>query len=105
TPRFGHACEIETSVLLHLAPELVRRDALEPGDMIGQDKVMHFNNQPFALTVPIPFHEQTRNGVFGDARLADEAIGRDIIETAVERTVAFIESFLAQGEAEDRAQT
>lgn len=94
TKRYGHACEIETSVLLHLAPELVRREALEPGDMIGQDRLLHFNNQPFALTVPIPFHEQTRNGVFGDARLATEEIGRDVVETALERTVGFVESFL-----------
>lgn len=96
TERYGHACEIETSVLQHLAPELVRTDALEAGRMINQDKALHFNNQPFALTVPIPFHEQTENGVFGDARLADAEIGRDIVETALERTVTFIESFLAE---------
>jgi creatinine amidohydrolase/Fe(II)-dependent formamide hydrolase-like protein len=30
TPRVGHACEIETSVLMYLAPEFVRREALEP---------------------------------------------------------------------------
>jgi creatinine amidohydrolase len=95
TARFGHACEIETSVVLHLAPELVREAALQPGAMIGQDKALHFNNQPFALTVPIPFHEQTTNGVFGDARLATADIGREIVETATARTAAFIDSFLA----------
>lgn len=97
TPRFGHACEVETSVVMHLAPELVRKDALEPGRMINQKKALHFNNQPFALTVPIPFHEQTENGVFGDARLAHPAIGEDIVETALERTVTFIDSFLDGG--------
>jgi len=97
TERYGHACEIETSVVMHLAPELVRHDALEPGEMINQDKALHFNNQPFALTVPVPFHEQTRNGVFGDARLADEAVGQDIVDTALGRTVTFARSFLEEG--------
>ena len=96
TERYGHACEIETSVLLYLAPELVREDALEPGQMIDQDRALHFNNQPFALQVPIPFDRQTRNGVFGDARLADVEIGRDVIETAIDRTVTFIESFVRE---------
>jgi creatinine amidohydrolase len=104
TPRYGHACEIETSVLLYLAPELVRKEALEPGEMIDQDRALHFNNQPFALQVPIPFDRQTRNGVFGDARLADVEIGRDIVETAIERTLTFIESFLREP-ARDAAST
>lgn len=92
TERYGHACEVETSVLLHLAPDLVRRDALEPGRMRETPLRHAFNNDPFALQVPVPFDRQTGNGVFGDARLATEEAGRDIVETAVERTVAFIES-------------
>ncbi len=95
TPRFGHACEVETSVLMELAPELVREEALAPGDMIPTDRKYAFQNQPFFLQVPIPFHEQTRNGVFGDARLANVEIGRDVVDTAVERTLEFLEGFLA----------
>lgn len=90
--RYGHACEVETSVLLHLAPDLVRRDALEPGRMRETPLRHAFNNDPFALQVPVPFDRQTENGVFGDARLASEEAGRDIVEAAVGRTVAFIES-------------
>lgn len=96
TPRFGHACEIETSVLLYLAPELVRRDRLEPGAMIDTGLRYAFNNQPFALQVPMPFDQQTENGVFGDARLASDEIGRDIIETTIERTIEFIETFVTK---------
>lgn len=95
TERFGHACEIETSVLLALAPDLVRTDALEAGDMIPVELEHAFNNQPFFHTVPVPFHKQTRNGVFGDARLASVEIGEEIVEAAVARTLAFIETFLA----------
>ncbi len=95
TARFGHACEVETSVLLELAPELVRTAALAEG--VVREPPLHyaFNTQPFFHQVPIPFDQQTENGVFGDARLANRAAGSDIVETAVERTVAFIDSFIA----------
>lgn len=96
TVRYGHACEIESSVVLALAPELVRTAALEAGAMIDTRLKYAFNNQAFALQVPVPFHEQTENGAFGDARLADAEIGNDIIETALDRTVDFVESFVAQ---------
>lgn len=99
TERYGHACEIETSVLMALAPELVRQDALEAGDMLPVTLAHAFNNQPFFHTVPVPFHEQTRNGVFGDATLATPAAGEEIVAAAVARTVAFVETFLAGTEA------
>jgi creatinine amidohydrolase len=102
TERYGHACEIETSVALYLAPELVRRDALQPGRMRPQNIPHAFNNQPFFLHMPKPFHEQTENGVFGDARFASEEIGRDIVETAVTRTLAFVRGFL--GDAAGRPE-
>ena len=94
TERYGHACEIESSVVMALAPELVRTAALAPGAMIETGLQYAFNNQAFALQVPVPFHEQTENGAFGDARLADAEIGNDIIETALDRTVEFVESFI-----------
>jgi creatinine amidohydrolase len=94
TPRVGHACEIETSVLMYLAPEFVRREALERGEMIPTELKHAFNNQPYFLQMPLPFHLQTRNGAFGDARLATVEIGRDIVETAIERTLEFIDGFI-----------
>lgn len=97
TERYGHACEIETSVLLALAPEMVRTEALEVGDMLPVKYEHAFNNQPFFHTVPVPFHEQTRNGVFGDARLATTTIGEEIVEAAIKRTLAFLDTFLAPG--------
>jgi len=94
TERFGHACEVETSVLMALQGDMVREDALEPGDMKPVKLEHAFNNQPFFHTVPIPFHEQTGNGVFGDARLADRDTGERIVAAAVARTVAFIGTFI-----------
>lgn len=94
TERFGHACEVETSVLMALQGDMVRKDALEAGDMKPTRLKHAFNNQPFFHTVPIPFDEQTGNGVFGDARLADAETGERIVAAAVERTVAFVETFI-----------
>lgn len=99
TERFGHACEVETSVLMALQSDMVREDALEPGDLTPVHLKHAFNNQPYFHTVPVPFHEQTRNGVFGDARLASREAGERMVAAAVERTVAFIETFIdSQGE-------
>jgi creatinine amidohydrolase len=97
TERFGHACEVETSVLMALEPGMVRTDRLEAGDMKPVRMQHAFNNQPYFLTVPVPFHEQTGNGVFGDARLADPETGERIVAAAVARTAAFIETFLDYG--------
>ena len=94
TSRVGHACEIETSVLMYLAPEFVRRKALERGEMIPTELKHAFNNQPHFLQMPLPFHLQTQNGAFGDARLATVEIGRDIVETAIDRTLEFIDGFI-----------
>jgi len=96
TPRFGHACEVETSVMLYLDETYVRRDALVPGEMIASDRRHADNSDPFALYVPIPFDRQTRNGAFGDATYADAEVGRRIVDTAVARAADFVESFLAE---------
>ena len=101
TERYGHACEIETSVLLALAPDLVRTDALEAGDMLPVTLEHAFNNQPFFHTVPVPFHEQTRNGVFGDATLSTHEAGNEIVAAAIARTLAFAETFIAGAAASD----
>ncbi|WP_212524124.1 creatininase family protein [Actibacterium sp. MT2.3-13A] len=94
TERFGHACEVETSVLMALQGDMVREHALEPGDMKPVTLKYAFNNQPFFHTVPVPFHEQTGNGVFGDARLASREMGERLVAAAVERTIEFIETFI-----------
>jgi len=94
TERFGHACEVETSVLMALAGDMVREGKLEAGDLTPVTLKHAFNNQPFFHTVPVPFDQQTRNGVFGDARLADRETGERIVNAAVARTVAFLETFL-----------
>lgn len=98
TDRYGHACEIETSVMLYLAEECVRKERLTSGEMIPHERKYADNSNPFSLYAPIPFGEQTRNGAFGDATLANRAVGEQVITTALDRTVEFVDSFLAEQE-------
>lgn len=93
TERWGHACEIETSLALELTPDLVRRDKLEPGDFIDDYGPFEDNYQPFALTTPRSFASRTRNGVFGDARLASREAGTEIADTAVQRISEYVSAF------------
>lgn len=94
TERYGHACEIETSVMLHLAPEAVGKGELQPGELIPHHRQHADNMDPFSLYVPVPFDQQTRNGVFGNASLATAEVGEEIVEAAVERTVVTLRSLL-----------
>lgn len=91
--RWGHGCEIETSVALALAPDLVRANALEPGEAGGEYLPYEDNYRPHALKVPRSFASRTRNGVFGDARKATADAGREIAEAAIARTAEFVAAF------------
>jgi creatinine amidohydrolase len=69
-----HACEAETSLMMHLAPELVRADklrddGLEPdGGFLGA-----ISN----------FDEVTENGSFGEATRGTAATGQRLFDSAV----------------------
>jgi creatinine amidohydrolase len=93
TQRWGHACEIECSVAQVVTPELVRADALQPGDLIEEYRPYTDTYKPFALGVPLSFAERTRNGAFGDATQMSTEAGAAIVETAVSRLVEFAEAF------------
>lgn len=94
TERWGHACEIETSIALALNPALVRAERLEPGDLIEEYGAFEDNYQPYAAQVPKPFSERTRNGAFGDATQATQEAGEEIISAAVQRAAAFARDFI-----------
>lgn len=94
TERWGHACEIETSLALALAPHLVDTDALRPGETNENYRSFEDNYQPFALTVPLTFAERTKNGAFGDATHASREAGEEIAAAATDRLVAFARDML-----------
>jgi creatinine amidohydrolase len=70
-----HACEAEASLMMHVHPELVRKDRLRDDGLEAQPPIaglVHF------------FDEMTEQGSLGYATLATAEKGRAIFEAAVE---------------------
>lgn len=92
TTRWGHGCEIETSVALELDADMVAQQ-VEPGDLVEEYGAYEDNYRPHALVTARSFASRTVNGVFGDARLASQEAGLAIVEAAVTRTADFVREF------------
>ena len=95
TSLYGHACEVEASVGLYLAPHSVRDDRVK-GETVPYP---HPHTDLYAvgrLSYPFRFDELTRNGALGDARLATYGFGEQIVTTTLTRAVEFLESFIAE---------
>ncbi|QJQ95193.1 MULTISPECIES: creatininase family protein [Halomonadaceae] len=90
---FGHSCEREVSEALYMAPHLVRPERLEKGDIVsgGRWERMRPGNpiQGFYR-----YEEMTRNGCIGDATQASYAIGKVIVEEALEELSAAVHALL-----------
>jgi len=69
-----HACEAETSMMLALAPELVRADALK-----AAHGPAHVHRRPLALGQYRSFRDFTPSGVVGDARRASRQKGEKLL--------------------------
>ncbi|HEU5434750.1 MAG TPA: creatininase family protein, partial [Thermomicrobiales bacterium] len=95
TERWGHACELEASLGLALQPDIVHREALQPGAVRAPLLPFTDPREPQRLGVPLWFDELTANGALGDARQATAAFGEDVAATVVARATAFLERFMA----------
>lgn len=69
-----HACEAEASLIMHLHPELVRKERLRDDGLV---------TEPPVQGVVHHFDEMTEQGSFGYATLATAEKGRRIFEAAV----------------------
>ena len=86
--RYGHACEIETSVALALVPDRVLADRIaEPRPRPAREPL----TEPPGPKVDraIWFDEWTENGALGDPRLASLELGDAVVAVAYERALAF----------------
>jgi creatinine amidohydrolase len=97
----SHACELETSVLLHLRPDLV--------DMSKAVKDIHYQPSKYIWWdlqkgSPVRFMEFfsrfSKTGVVGDATLATADKGRPVVECTVDHLVELIQEFRARVIAE-----
>jgi len=69
-----HACEAETSLILHLFPHLVRRDSLRDDGLVSEPRLVGMVHH---------FDEITEQGSYGYATLATAEKGKIIFDAAV----------------------
>ena len=90
--QYGHACEIETSVALVLAPDRVYSERIAPPK--GRRSADPLTDPPWALVdQAVSFEEWTEDGALGDPTQANAELGTEIVEVAYERALAFAQRF------------
>lgn len=94
----AHGCELETSVMLHLRPDLVQMDRAEKD--ISFPRPTEFFYWDLQAGSPVFFQEwfsrYSRTGTVGDPTLATAEKGRQFVEAVVERMTALIREFRAR---------
>jgi len=92
TPYHSHACDIETSVALAIAPHVVLRERIEaPSQPTGPAALAEPRSR---YDMPVRFEEWTGNGALGDPRLATKELGDEIVALALERAIDFAQRFI-----------
>lgn len=86
-PGLMHACEAETSMMMALMPEAVRRERLAEAHGPHSTRV---EGQPAALARRRSFKEVTPSGVIGDARTASAEKGERILAAVAERIAGML---------------
>ena len=104
TARFGrsymHACEVEASLALAAAPELVRTEALTPGEELPprfRYTALAGGGAPGGSFVDVAarMDEISANGALGDPRNASAEAGAEVLDMAERRLAEFLEDFIA----------
>lgn len=85
----GHACEIETSMMRHLRPDLVRNDRIADDPSTTPEALR-------GLTWARDFARRTDHGVVGHPESSDAERGRLMLEAVVVRVAGVAEALLAQ---------
>jgi creatinine amidohydrolase len=86
-----HACELETSMILYLRPELVRLEAARgahtpfPSQFYGKD-----SSQPSRVSVQRPFEFKSETGALGHPELGAAGKGEVLLQVATDQVVACI---------------
>ena len=91
----GHACEMETSLMLHLHPERVKlrrakRDGPKHTDAFRKADLMYGRPVYFVNE----FHEVTKSGAIGNPEIATAEKGRRFLDGIVQDVTAFVDHFV-----------
>lgn len=95
----GHACELETSLILHLRPELVELEkAVDEVDFIATPNYYMDWVEGGALVANPPWDDDTRSGAYGAGSHATAEKGRLWLEAAVAEKVGHVNEIIEQQE-------
>ena len=90
----SHACELETSMILQLRPELVRMEAAV-GANVDFDSAFYCPDfsGPSRVDVPRAFSQVSQTGAFGHPEISTPEKGEALFGAAVGEVVAFVREF------------
>jgi creatinine amidohydrolase len=97
TGGMGHACELETSFLLHLRPNLVHMErAVDETEFISTPSYYMDWVEGGALIANPPWEDDTKTGAYGAGSLGTAEKGRIWLQAAVTEKTAHVEEIHAQ---------
>lgn len=85
----GHACEFETSMIMHLRPELVTMDQLADAGELGANEID-------GIFLSRDMRQRTRAGCTGRPDLATPEKGKELFEGIVKRVTSLSEKLLQE---------
>jgi creatinine amidohydrolase len=90
-----HACEYETSLMLHLHPECVHLDRVQTARLPIENQYINWlGDVPYrGVVMAKKFHLLTNTGAVGYPERATAAKGEHLFEAAVSAAVAFLKDF------------
>lgn len=86
----NHACELETSLMAALHPELVQMDAAEDVLPDRSRFVSGDLTESGPVTTATPFEEMSPTGAIGRPSLADPDRGRELLDLIVEEVATYL---------------
>jgi creatinine amidohydrolase len=99
----GHACELETSYLLHLRPDLCRMErVVDEMDFVATPEYYMDWIEGGSLIANPPWDDDTRTGAYGAGSHATAEKGRLWLEAAIEEKVAHVEEIHLQHELREK---
>ena len=87
----GHACELETSIILHLRPELIHLErAVDETDFITSPSYYMDWIEGGALTANPPWEDDTRTGAYGAGSLGTAEKGSFWLKAAIDEKMGHV---------------
>ncbi len=85
----GHACEFETSMVMHFRPELVKREEIKNDHPASPDVLR-------GLFKPLDMGQRTQQGCVGYPEAASPELGKKFVDAVVDRVVEVVEHLVEE---------